>query len=366
MRPQQNNHFLFCVVALLLGICVSPTASAQSARPRYYAVVNGDTLWTIAQRYHVTAPELADRNHLREPFALRRGMQLHLPSRAAVVPDANPSAPPAAAATTSARTLAVAASRTRPVSPPPVVRASRTEHSNATRPGGRWGRPSHPGIVRLVRVNDGESIVVDLRRIGPVTFGRMRSFLRAGNGATHAIDGRLLRQLGIFSDHFGGRRIEVVSGFRPRRRRQYTAHSKHNIGHAIDFRVEGVPNRVARDFCHTFQNTGCGFYPRSVFIHMDTRAEPTTWVDWSRPGERPRYGSESHAPPVRRRPAPNVHPATNPDPEVPPVGADPPELDDVANDTPAVRTAEPPHDDSPDDNSPAPAPAPAPAPPASN
>jgi len=35
---------------------------------------------------------------------------------------------------------------------------------------------------------------------------------------------------------------------RPQRRRQYTQHSKHNFGRAVDFRVLGVPNRVARDF----------------------------------------------------------------------------------------------------------------------
>ena len=41
-------------------------------------------------------------------------------------------------------------------------------------------------------------------------------------------------------------------------------------GSAEDWRAR---NRVARDFCRTLPATGCGFYPRSVFIHMDTRSE---------------------------------------------------------------------------------------------
>ena len=336
-------------VALLAvtGSVTPRAADAQVAAPRYYTVVNGDTLWEVARRYHVSASELAERSHLTAPYALRRGMRLRLPSRAIAVPDADPNAPPAAA--TTARP---GATTTAPVTHPGATHPTAHPGSNATAHptpaidnhragGGRWGRPARPGVVHFKRVNDSTEIVADLRRIGPVTRQRMRAFLRANNGATHPIDARLLRQVAMFSDHFGGRTIEVISSFRPRRRGQYTAHSRHNSGHAIDFRVAGVSNRVARDYCRTFAATGCGFYPRSVFIHMDTRDESAYWVDWSRPGERPRYGSESHPPPSRpRNPPPNANPLDTPDPSVPPVGADP-ELDDVADDNPTVRSATP-------------------------
>jgi LysM repeat protein len=316
------------LAALLAAALLTVSTAAQATGPRYHTVVNGDTLWSIAHRYHVTAPELADRNHLAPPFALRRGMRLRLPSRAVIpVGDVGPLVRPPPAARPSPPAVPAAAAR------PPV------EHGNH-RPGGRWGRPARPGVVHLVRIADHASITLDLRRIGPVTRQRARAFLRSSSGETYPIDPRLLRQLALFSDHFGGRTLEVVSGFRPRRRRQWTAHSKHNTGHAIDFRVAGVPNRIARDFCRTLPATGCGFYPRSVFIHMDTRDASAYWVDWSRPGERPRYGSESHPPPEPRR-SQGEHPAAIPDPSVPPVGAEA-ELDDVADDTPAVRTAQPP------------------------
>lgn len=128
------------------------------------------------------------------------------------------------------------------------------------------------------------------------------------------------------SDHFGGRTLEVGLGFRPRRRGQFTAHSRHNVGHAIDSRVEGVSTCALRDYCRTLAATGCGFYPRSVFVHMDTRDESAYWVDWSRPGERPRYGSEEPGPPPAH-PRHTANPIDTPDPSVPPAGADP-ELDD--------------------------------------
>ena len=347
---------LLAPLALVASLARSPDACAQSNAPRYYTVANGDTLWDIAHRFHVTPTELAEHSHLTAPFALRRGMRLHLPSRAAVVPDASPNAPavtpaatntaatahPASPATTAhpanAATTARPAANARAATAHPTA-APQTATNDNRRPGGRWGRPAHPGVVHFKRVVDDERIVVDLRRIGPVTRGRMRSFLRSHGGATHAIDPQLLRQVAIVSDHFGGRTIEVISSFRPRRRGQFTAHSRHNLGHAIDFRVEGIPNRVLRDFCRTFRATGCGFYPRSVFVHMDTRDESAYWVDWSRPGERPRYGSESGPPPERPR-TPTANPIDTPDPSVPPAGADP-ELDDVADEAPHVRSEEP-------------------------
>src|SRR5262245_2752790 len=95
----------------------------------------------------------------------------------------------------------------------------------------------------------------------------------------------------MVSDHFGGRPIHVVSGFRPYSPKQYTPHSNHNHGKAIDFMVEGVPNTVVRDYCRQFQNSGVGFYPNSTFVHLDVRTAKAFWIDYSKPGEAPRYDS---------------------------------------------------------------------------
>jgi hypothetical protein len=105
------------------------------------------------------------------------------------------------------------------------------------------------------------------------------------------MDPRLASLVGQVSEHFSGRTLHVVSGFRPYSPVQYTAHSNHNLGRAMDFNVEGIPNTTLRDYCRGFANAGVGFYPNSTFVHLDVRAGKAYWVDYARPGEAPRYGS---------------------------------------------------------------------------
>ncbi|NVL83749.1 DUF882 domain-containing protein, partial [Escherichia coli] len=101
--------------------------------------------------------------------------------------------------------------------------------------------------------------------------------MRSPSGMAHPIEPRLSSLLGVVSNHFGSRKIEVVSGFRPFTPTQYNPHSNHMHGKAIDFRVAGVPNEALRDFCRTLKNVGCGYYPNSVFVHMDVRDQSTFW-----------------------------------------------------------------------------------------
>jgi uncharacterized protein YcbK (DUF882 family) len=193
-----------------------------------------------------------------------------------------------------------------------------------------------PGLVSFVREYNDATLTINLRRLTRNAMRRMERFLAYNDGQQHPIHPRLLRQLAIVSDHFGGRRLHVISAYRPFRRGQWTAHSNHNIGHAIDFRVEGVPNRVLRDFCRTLPQTGCGFYPRSVFVHMDVRQESATWVDWSRPGQRPIYGREDRPP--------SEMPTRNASAAAPSDSAADESVDDVADDNARVREARPEED----------------------
>ena len=100
---------------------------------------------------------------------------------------------------------------------------------------------------------------------------------------------RLVEALARISDHFGGRLITIVSGYRPAGGNT-RATSHHIDGHALDIRVRGVPNTELRDYVRaTFNHVGVGFYPRSHFVHFDVRDHDSYWVDWSRPGQAPRY-----------------------------------------------------------------------------
>ncbi|MBK6532512.1 MAG: DUF882 domain-containing protein [Deltaproteobacteria bacterium] len=318
-------------------------------------VQRGESLSIIAAMHHVTVTQLAERNHLHEPLR----------------PPAQPVAAPPRQRRRRRRPLVRTPPPRRPAAPGdhdrraprhPLGRRAPGAHlprRRAAPPGGlahpprgrpacgRWGCARRPGIATLVRLATSQQVTANLRRPGRGVLGVMRGLLRSTDGRTHNIDPRLVRQLALFSDHFGGRVLEVISGFRPMRRGQYTAHSNHNVGHAVDFRVRGVPNHVVRDYCRTLPNTGCGFYPRSVFIHMDVRSSSAYWVDWSRPGERPRYGREGHPPadPPRHSPAAGRDDTIA---AMPPPGADP-ELDDVIADHPAVRDATPDPADERDD-----------------
>jgi hypothetical protein len=150
------------------------------------------------------------------------------------------------------------------------------------------------------------------------------------------VDARLLERMELAVDHFrkAGERAHVVlvSGYRPRSTGSY-----HSTGRAADFRIEGVSNEALVAFCKTLPDTGCGYYPNSLFVHMDVRepgAGHVSWIDASRPGEAPRYvttwppaepkedGSDAaaaKADALPALPAPEEHPRTAVKPDVPKV-----------------------------------------------
>ena len=109
---------------------------------------------------------------------------------------------------------------------------------------------------------------------------------------------RLIEILARISDHFGGRQISIVSGYRAAGGNTRES-SRHTRGHALDIRVRGVPNNVLRDYVRqTFNEVGVGYYPRSTFVHVDVRDRSTYWVDWSRPGQAPQYQRRGQAAPA--------------------------------------------------------------------
>ncbi|HTE53187.1 MAG TPA: DUF882 domain-containing protein [Kofleriaceae bacterium] len=111
-------------------------------------------------------------------------------------------------------------------------------------------------------------------------------------GETRAVDPRLYQTLSTIYDKFGGKRVELVSGFRFQREEG----SRHYHASAMDIRVPGVSIRQLRDFADSLDTggMGVGIYPRAGFVHVDWRApgEPSfRWTDRSKPhdggGKRP-------------------------------------------------------------------------------
>jgi uncharacterized protein YcbK (DUF882 family) len=252
-----SHRVRFVQFAAIFGALLASTAAQADIT---HVVARGHTLNAIALRYHVSVKSIVDANHLRDPSHLRVGQSLVIPGVSSSTPHA---------------TNAHGA---------PITYAA---------------RPRTPGVIHVKRIATGEEAVIrvgDRRgRIPPTALKTAEHVWRYPSGQTHPVEGRLLTLLGIVSNHFGSRRIDIVSGFRPYSPTQYTAHSNHNVGQAVDFRVDGVPNEVVRDFCRTLHNVGVGYYPNSVFVHLDSRASSAYWVDSSKPGEPPKYDAPNPA-----------------------------------------------------------------------
>ncbi|MBK7583227.1 MAG: DUF882 domain-containing protein [Myxococcales bacterium] len=98
---------------------------------------------------------------------------------------------------------------------------------------------------------------------------------------------RLLWMTQRLADRFPGRVITIYSGYRRDR-----ATSRHRQGRALDISVAGVPNEELFRECRRFIDAACGFYPNSLFVHIDVRPPGTghaVWIDVSGPGERAEY-----------------------------------------------------------------------------
>ena len=107
-------------------------------------------------------------------------------------------------------------------------------------------------------------------------------FRCARTGAVRAVRADLYEQLSRFYDHFEGKRIDLVSGFRFAERNS----SRHYHASAMDIRIKGVTIREMYAFAESLDGggMGIGIYPRSGFVHVDFRApgEPSyRWTDWS-------------------------------------------------------------------------------------
>lgn len=125
------------------------------------------------------------------------------------------------------------------------------------------------------------------------------------------LDPGLLTRIDTIAKHFKDKHISVVSGYRPRSRG-----SLHQTARAIDLRVVGVSNEEVVAFCKTINDTGCGYYPNSSFVHVDVRAPGTgsvTWIDASGPGEAPRYVAAWPPPPEPKAPDADVHDGATPE-----------------------------------------------------
>ena len=183
------------------------------------------------------------------------------------------------------------------------TRHGKVERSHAGRKGGKARRPifrghaageaalrretlSRPsGNLHLYSVNHRDEVKVNILKpdgsYDEDAVTKLNHFVRSrGTDTERTIEPRLYEILSHIYDHYGGRVLEFVSGFRDAPRSE----SYHYLGSAMDVRVRGVPVRELRDFVRTLDTggMGLGLYPRVGFIHVDVRPEPSYyWIDYS-------------------------------------------------------------------------------------
>ena len=276
---------LSTVLAAGAFVVALATTGVSHAKPRTHRVYAGQTLGMIAKRYNISVQALRNANGLRVGRPIQPKQELIIPERE----DEDGS---------QARALLDGKSSTHAEDQAPRPKETdRTRPAASSKPEGARTdeyvrRPRRPGYVVLVGTMghwQGQALtakrkIPDAARKG---FEKVLASWRTGNRET--IDEQLIRLLVRVSDRFGGRPVRVVSGYRPWSAAQYTPHSRHNLGQAVDFSIPGVPNTVVRDFCRSLGRVGVGYYPNSSFVHLDVRETKTYWVDYSGPGEAPRY-----------------------------------------------------------------------------
>ncbi len=295
---------LFAALASAIGL-----SSSLASADVQHTIGKGHTIQAIANRYHVSPKAIIEANHLKDVKRLKVGDVLTIPKV-----DSRPQDKKGDDKGKDSK------------GKDKDGKAKAGKDAKDGKPTTYAAKPKTPGVIHVKRLGSTEEL--DLRitdKGGKVSAGTLKSMekmMRFPSGASHPIEARLISLLGIVSNHFGSRKIEIVSGFRPYAPTQYTKDSNHNHGKAIDFRVVGVPNEAVRDFCRTLRNVGCGYYPNSTFVHMDVRESSAFWIDYAKPGEPPRY----NAPNVDAdEGTSDVHPAANAAP--PPASAQEPALE---------------------------------------
>ena len=251
---------LGAILGGLLGLVHGSVASAQSAGDRVYVVAPSDTVSRIAAHLEIPVRDLIERNHLAAPYQLRVGRRLRVPDGVA-------------------RDIL----RTLPLRSAPVVSARERDDGGTTE---ATETSHHDGLVTLVRRRDHSELETRFDNPSQAFRVRIERFLRFRDGSRHPIHPRLVRQLAAVSEHFSGRPIILLSGFRPQLFHHTGPRTRHSQGYAVDIRIDNVNTRELFEYCESLENMGCGFYPRARFVHMDVRREPSSWQDDATPGTR--------------------------------------------------------------------------------
>ncbi|MBX3126029.1 MAG: DUF882 domain-containing protein [Polyangiaceae bacterium] len=251
-------------IVVLVALCVAAPAWAQTqAKSVRHTVKRGETLSSIAAQYGTNVASICRWNGIKPTVVLAPGRKIGVPL------------PPGAR--------------------PPVAPGSKAGTQPAASAGGSWSdyiqTPKRPGYLTLKSYTQSWEghVVTRSGKILPAAQRGVETVLSSWRtDSEKPIHPRLVKLIVQVSDVFGGRPIRVVSGYREPRN-NHGKNSRHALGHAIDFQIEGVPNWAVVEYLRTLDQVGVGYYPNSHHVHLDVREQTTHWVDVSGPGQRARY-----------------------------------------------------------------------------
>lgn len=312
----REKHWVTLFIAATLAFVALNTQAAKKEVAKIreasvYIIKDGDFIGSIAIAHGVSIADLVEANGLDNPDKIYSGMELLIPGAVPrshnakeTIRKAKPKkvfveVPKGFTLSRIAKLYGISIAR--------IVRANKSlSNPNNLRAGMKLLIPGATEEIELVppppcfkeaiefyRVRSDETEKIHLTycngKANPAGVQKLSIFSSPKNlkKMPFPLHPRLALLLQKVSEKFPNRRIEVISGQRVKKSRNHE--SFHNKGQAIDFRVAGIGNRTLVNFVRGFDNTGVGYYPNSVFIHMDTRKRNAFWIDYSRPGEKAIY-----------------------------------------------------------------------------
>ncbi|MBN2343367.1 MAG: LysM peptidoglycan-binding domain-containing protein [Deltaproteobacteria bacterium] len=290
-RIETNNRFisrvgiLFSATALsALFLFSAPPPDAQCRKARKTHVVkSGDSIAKIADYYGVSQRDLREMNKLKKGKPLRMGQELLIPNVLRVsgkkykVQKGDTLASIGQKFNRAPKDIALA-NKLDPNTALPVGRVLVIpDKENAERYKPNDGAPA---AIQFLRVRTGEREKLTLyNKFGALNKSAVQrlSFLARDHKTNKVkrLNTRLIYLIQKMSDHFDGKPIEIISGYRAQ---SSGNESQHAFGRALDFRVPGVSTKSVYQYCRQLPRTGCGYYPNDGFVHMDAREKKTFWV----------------------------------------------------------------------------------------
>jgi uncharacterized protein YcbK (DUF882 family) len=183
--------------------------------------------------------------------------------------------------------------------------ANRKEWSGETLPIAPWESDGEDPIsgprpvetwATIINVHTGEAVALSSAE---PSFARFSDVLADRvTGSRIDLDRRLIELLRQIALRNPGVRLEIVSGYRSpklneilrKKGHKVASHSRHSMGHAVDFRVIGLtPSRMKEEILRVGWDGGIGQYDKSsdLFVHADVGPKR----EWFERARAPRGGS---------------------------------------------------------------------------